>query len=379
MPTSDNQTPLTKEDKMSQSLATTSPDQSHDPPDIFQKRHKRILYFLTFTLFLISLLALAVPRQIHDILRSIPIGDGNPTLRWGFEFAGGVCARFNPLAYSNKKQQPSLAAKKENLVINESSYNLNNIAPIIKRRLQLYGYSDSTVRETSEKELEVCLPRTSVWQDIIDAVTQTGSLDVYIVKSDPFSKNRQKLELGDRLFTRDDIVSFSVPDTKSQRTQHCVEIQLKPAFAPKFAELTEQHVGDQTVVLLSGRINRFVRIGSAIQSGTFSVTHSALDEKCPTKEVRDWSILLSTLELPYQLSPTNVQTVAPALGSTDQRMIIFAFILGIFFFSISLLFLYGYFLGGPALFLSVSIVSLFYCTMVIIETEMTPASLNHRA
>lgn len=251
--------------------------------------------------------------QLSNPPLSLPNGSTIPIsrpLKQGLDIQGGM--------------QITLNLDTSNIPIEDKPQAAEAAREVITRRVDLYGIAEpqvQTVRSGNDFRLLVELPGVTSPTEAARLVGQTAQLSFALIDTSPQASISGYLiptELGGAQLKKS-LVQFN-PQTNVPE----VAIEFNDEGKNLFAQITEEHTGEQLAILLDGypimapTINEPIYAGMAVISGGFT-----------SEEAKQLSIQLSAGALPVPIDILEQRTIGASLGEIAVNQSVFAGMVGL--------------------------------------------------
>lgn len=251
--------------------------------------------------------------QLSNPPLSLPNGSTIPIsrpLKQGLDIQGGM--------------QITLNLDTSNIPIEDKPQAAEAAREVITRRVDLYGIAEpqvQTVRSGNDYRLLVELPGVTSPTEAARLVGQTAQLSFALIDTSPQASISGYLiptELSGAQLKKS-LVQFN-PQTNVPE----VAIEFNDEGKKLFAQITEEHTGEQLAILLDGypimapTINEPIYAGMAVISGGFT-----------SEEAKQLSIQLSAGALPVPIDILEQRTIGASLGEIAVNQSVFAGMVGL--------------------------------------------------
>lgn len=268
----------------------------------------------------------------------------------------------------------TLAVDMSEIAAGDRDQALTSAQEVIRRRIDLYGLSESTVVTASSPDsyrLLARIPNMTDTSQIAALIGNTAELTFREYKQATGSAGKlaspSSMLVADFVptgLTGKDLIRASAEYAPGSTTP-IIGLEFSAEGSKKFAEVTRRNIGKPVAIfvdeypLSAPTVEAEITAGRAQISGEFS-----------PEQARSLAAMLNAGSLPAPISILSQQTVEPSLGSVTITQTIRAGLIGILLVSVFLVLLYGLkgFLGSIAL--------LYYGLLTLALYKLLPVTLS---
>ncbi len=225
------------------------------------------------------------------------IGDIKDHMHYGLDLTGGV----NVVLEATPKDGG-----------NVSDEDMDATVAAIKNRVDKMGVSEATVAKQDGNRIRVSIPSIQNQQEALEMVGKTAQLEF-------------KSPDGDVLLTGNDVAQAqAVKQSENGIESYVVQLRFTDEGKKKFADATEKYLNQQISIVLDDDVISSPNVKSVISNG-----EAVIEGVGDSDEAKTLADLIQGGALPVSLTPIQVTTVGPTLGSDSLNQSILAGGIGI--------------------------------------------------
>lgn len=257
-------------------------------------------------------------------------------IRLGLDLKGGVSVTYQ--AYKTDENGKRTGEQPTDKDMSDTIYKM-------QKRVETLESTEAAVYQEGNDRVTIDIPGVSNSKEILEELGKAGAL-YFILYTDLKTEDGGTPDEGDKvvydkskvLMTGDMIDDATSGTTQAEgtgKTQNIVQLKFTGKGTKKFAEITEEHVGEQLAIVYDEKLVSYPNLKEAITGGDCQISGSFTAETAEQ--------LASTLRigaLPLELENIHDNVVGATLGSQALNSSLFAGVIGLIFVILFMIFMY---------------------------------------
>lgn len=257
-------------------------------------------------------------------------------IRLGLDLKGGVSVTYQ--AYKTDENGKRTGEQPTDKDMSDTIYKM-------QKRVETLESTEAAVYQEGDDRVTIDIPGVSNSKEILEELGKAGAL-YFILYTDLKTEDGGTPDEGDKvvydkskvLMTGDMIDDATSGTTQAEgtgKTQNIVQLKFTGKGTKKFAEITEEHVGEQLAIVYDEKLVSYPNLKEAITGGDCQISGSFTAETAEQ--------LAATLRigaLPLELENIHDNVVGATLGSQALNSSLFAGVIGLIFVILFMIFMY---------------------------------------
>lgn len=257
-------------------------------------------------------------------------------IRLGLDLKGGVSVTYQ--AYKTDENGTRTGEQPTDKDMSDTIYKM-------QKRVETLESTEAAVYQEGNDRVTIDIPGVSNSKEILEELGKAGAL-YFILYTDLKTEDGGTPDEGDKvvydkskvLMTGDMIDDATSGTTQAEgtgKTQNIIQLKFKGKGVKKFAEITEEHVGEQLAIVYDEKLVSYPNLKEAITGGDCQISGSFTAEEADQ--------LASTLRigaLPLELENIHDNVVGATLGSQALNSSLFAGVIGLLFVILFMIIMY---------------------------------------